>query len=251
MGFNIDNIYTILHKHETDSLNFTNPKRDWDGFCLITNGKGSAKNNKTGEKCQVMQGDMLMFRKGENYTLQFQKNCHYIVSAFELTEDDNSLSHLPFHITCEDWQIEKIFKIHDIWQKRLLYFDTICRIELLKLYLNILEKSNSNSPKYSKAVRKAIEFIHSNYRNNFTFGELSQYCSLSPSYLRSIFLKETGTTPIEYRTELRLNMAIEMLESGHFNISEIARDLGFCDIYHFSKCFKKHKGVSPKNYLIQ
>ena len=42
-----------------------------------------------------------------------------------------------------------------------------------------------------------------------------------------------------------------MLESDYESLSEIARSLGYADIYTFSKVFKKQTGLSPTAYLKQ
>ena len=48
-----------------------------------------------------------------------------------------------------------------------------------------------------------------------------------------------------YRDNLRMENAEEMLKSKNFTITEIALELGYCDVYHFSKAYKKIKGIPP------
>ena len=53
-----------------------------------------------------------------------------------------------------------------------------------------------------------------------------------------------------YVTKVRIENAMQILESGEYEtISKVAQAVGFADVYHFSKIFKKHTGVSPKNYV--
>ena len=54
--------------------------------------------------------------------------------------------------------------------------------------------------------------------------------------------------PVKYVTMLKLDKAKELLITGHYTISEIVEICGFENIYYFSTVFKKHFGVSPKNY---
>ena len=56
-------------------------------------------------------------------------------------------------------------------------------------------------------------------------------------------------TITQYRDNLRINVAKELLESGHFSVTEISIELGYCDIYHFSKIFKQIVGISPQKYI--
>ncbi len=67
------------------------------------------------------------------------------------------------------------------------------------------------------------------------------------SVLTSIFREVTGKSPIDYLVGIRIRKAKELLTEG-FNVTETAERSGFNDIYYFSKCFKKHEGISPTTY---
>jgi len=72
---------------------------------------------------------------------------------------------------------------------------------------------------------------------------------VSMSYLRTRFLKQTGQTIGKYRDSLRIAAAKEMLESKYFTVTEIANELGYCDVYHFSKVFSTYVGMSPTKWI--
>jgi len=83
--------------------------------------------------------------------------------------------------------------------------------------------------------------------------DLNAYLSTLPfntEYLKKMFKKETGLTPLQYLTEKRLENAASTLASfwGKGNISETARLCGFGDPLYFSRLFKRKYGVSPRNY---
>ncbi len=52
-----------------------------------------------------------------------------------------------------------------------------------------------------------------------------------------------------YIDKARLAKAEEMLTYSEFNISMIAHELGFRDLYSFSRFFKSHTGISPREYM--
>ena len=54
----------------------------------------------------------------------------------------------------------------------------------------------------------------------------------------------------KYLIYLRINKSIEYLQSGLYNITEVAELTGYKDIKHFSKSFKKVMGIAPSAYLI-
>jgi len=59
----------------------------------------------------------------------------------------------------------------------------------------------------------------------------------------------TDTSPIDFLRSYRLRRAAEMLQEGSFSLAEIADRTGFNTYSYFSKSFKKHFGVTPKEYL--
>ncbi|MDO4163395.1 MAG: two-component regulator propeller domain-containing protein [Bacteroides sp.] len=69
---------------------------------------------------------------------------------------------------------------------------------------------------------------------------------------RTIFYRKvrgvTGYTPNEYMRIVRMKKAVELLEEGTYNISEISYKVGISDPLYFSRCFKQQFGVTPSAY---
>ncbi|MBQ8639733.1 MAG: helix-turn-helix transcriptional regulator [Lachnospiraceae bacterium] len=55
-------------------------------------------------------------------------------------------------------------------------------------------------------------------------------------------------TIFHYILRIRISFALEFLQNGTLSIGEISSACGFCDIYHFSKCFKSIVGITPSVY---
>ena len=64
----------------------------------------------------------------------------------------------------------------------------------------------------------------------------------------SYFKKCKGITFSQFVTQYRLNTACELLKHSQKQISEICFIVGFNDVPHFNRVFKKQKGISPKEY---
>jgi AraC-like DNA-binding protein len=71
---------------------------------------------------------------------------------------------------------------------------------------------------------------------------------ISEVYLRKIFSSHFGMLPKEYITKKRIDYALRLLSSGQFEIQEISKMCGYSDPCHFSREFKRHVGVSPREY---
>lgn len=74
------------------------------------------------------------------------------------------------------------------------------------------------------------------------------YCS---DHMRRLFREQTGKTPIEYLTYIRINNAKRLLRNKNISnntITEISELSGYSDVSYFSSAFKKATGKSPTEY---
>lgn len=98
-------------------------------------------------------------------------------------------------------------------------------------------------------VEKAISCIHSEYMHDLTVQGLADRLGLDRSYFSSLFKERTGLPPVQYLIRYRMEKAAElMLEHGE-SPSTAASSVGYPDLYHFSKLFKAHFGLSPREYV--
>jgi AraC-like DNA-binding protein len=80
--------------------------------------------------------------------------------------------------------------------------------------------------------------------------DLAGELNLSVSHLHHVFKEHTGLSPYQYHLQLKIQRAKEMLHDSRLPVKHIARILGFQDVYHFSKMFKKKTGVSPLKWRL-
>lgn len=125
-------------------------------------------------------------------------------------------------------------------------------IELLILILREIYGSDGDgdefSPLNSEKINTVREYIRLHYNSRLTLDQLARMSNISKSHLLRIFKTICKTSPIQYQTQLKINKAKEMIAGLHNNYSEIAEYLGFLNVQHFSKVFKKHTGLSPSQY---
>ncbi|NMB97488.1 MAG: helix-turn-helix transcriptional regulator [Clostridiaceae bacterium] len=75
--------------------------------------------------------------------------------------------------------------------------------------------------------------------------KISRNMYLSPVYISKIFKEEIGESPINYLIKVRLSKALELLKEGNMTVKSVAKSVGYNDVYHFSKLFKKYYSVPP------
>lgn len=112
-------------------------------------------------------------------------------------------------------------------------------------------KHQKSSPPYSKATRKAINYINSHLQEKITLNQLAQAAGLSVGRLSHLFKEETGLTPLSYVQKEKMETAKSMLQYSSYRISEISAILGYSSESHFIKIFEKYTGVSPRKYRNQ
>ena len=97
-----------------------------------------------------------------------------------------------------------------------------------------------------KFVKKAVEVIRAN-RANPEFGkdEFASAMNVSPSLLYKKIKSLTGQSPIDFIKTIRLNHALELLQSRRYNVTEVSELCGFSSVGYFSTAFKKYFGKSP------
>ena len=114
-----------------------------------------------------------------------------------------------------------------------------------------ISSSHSAASNHNKnyAVKQIINYLNENYNEKISLEQIAHNMYLSPVYISKIFKEETGESPINYLIKIRLEKARDiLLKSNDNSIKSIANQVGYDDVYHFSKLFKKYYGISPLYY---
>ena len=100
-------------------------------------------------------------------------------------------------------------------------------------------------------LKEVLQLMDANLEEPITLQELADYVSLSRRQLERLFLKYLYSTPSRYYLKLRLDRARRLLKQTSRSIVEITSMCGFVSTTHFSRCYRKYMGVSPKSDRIQ
>ncbi|WP_395025301.1 helix-turn-helix transcriptional regulator, partial [Robinsoniella sp.] len=113
-------------------------------------------------------------------------------------------------------------------------------------------QQNDTSPSDVALSKKLMSYIDEHYHNqDLSVAQIGDIFQLNPSYMGSVFKKVNDISILQYITNVRMEASKRLLESNQYKISEIAEQVGYSDVFYFSKRFKKSYGYSPKDYALR
>ena len=104
------------------------------------------------------------------------------------------------------------------------------------------------APDWHGILKPVTEYIRAHYAEDITLDSLSAMVNTSPANFRRQFTRTFGISPGRYIITIRLNAARKLLEATDKLVSEIAAETGFWDQSHFTKIFKRERGITPGEY---
>ena len=94
-----------------------------------------------------------------------------------------------------------------------------------------------------------LEYMERNMDNSdLTVDDLVREMTLGRTVFFNKLKSLTGLSPVEFIREVRIKRAAQLLEKGHYNVTEITYMVGMNDSRYFAKCFKNAFGVTPTEY---
>jgi len=97
-------------------------------------------------------------------------------------------------------------------------------------------------------MSNVIEYINRNYMNRIDTDVLAEMAGFSVSHFGRKFKQLFQLSPSKFINKIRVKAACKALINSRASLVSIAEDTGFCDQSYFSKQFKIHVGMPPKNY---
>lgn len=129
-------------------------------------------------------------------------------------------------------------------------FDYLLKSDLTPESLTkLLEKLNQQNQRQADSIAKAKGFLADNFANpELTLKSAADYVGLNEKYFSSRFTKEAGITFSAYLTDLRMQRAKQLMMTTDLKMYEISERVGYHNVEHFNRMFKRAMGVSPSDY---
>ena len=213
--------------------------------------------DKNGYVLYVKRNQLAFMSKGTEYVVEFFDTDHEredtVVIHFQMTDSDGEDISPVLRPTVCIKNIDFEFSLLIDSMAEEFKNNIVCVPELKSEIYKILavicrhQKRKTTKDKYT-CIREGIKLLEQN--NDIKIEDIAKICNVSECYFRKLFKEYSGKSPMDFRQHCRIEKAKQLLLADEgLSIGEIAEELHFSDIYHFSKTFKKYTDMSPNRFL--
>ena len=205
-----------------------------------------------GGALEVSRSEVVYLPKGSSYTYHVTGgSCSYLIINFEFSEHSGE-SDVRTVVG------KKISKISVVENDYILKFHNVIngydshmlpmRLRALAEICDILSLFSGASYEAKGRIDAGISYIDEHKLDPLYVEDAARACGLSVAHFRRLFKEKMGISPLEYKNLLVMRRARELLRDSSLNVTQIAKELHFEDIYSFSKFFKRNEGISPEQF---
>ena len=253
----VDSIYTFFYHEKEQGFLFPGEAHPMAELTYVD--QGALHSVVNGQDLLLKQGDMVVYGP-DQWHMQYADigvAPRYVTITFEVRGVD--LTPLLNRSFAATQNVVKILQTMLREQERMdEYSNDIILAQLKLLLLNLLRETVS--PRGGKLqasnaihaeneiIRQAQQFISSHIREKLSVPLVARQVDVSPSYLTALFHKNLQISPGEYIRRIKLQESKQMIRENNLNFTEIAAELQYSTVHHFSRQFKEKFGITPTEY---
>ena len=153
-----------------------------------------------------------------------------------------------------DWQNQVILSLTDLYYislEREAPFAIISHFaEIIDILYNYTKSGGKNKvvDLNFQALLCMVEYIQKNYSEKFSLNDVASSGSCCKTKCSELFKQYLHISPGKYVTDYRLEKSIDLLLENNSSVTEIAYDVGFSSPSYYCDTFRKHYGLTPKEY---
>lgn len=207
--------------------------------------EGSADYTVNGRHYHIKKGDIL-FIASQSIRSASTTGMECVSIDFHLKKDE--AIRLPVVSSPPDFDDFKwLFQdLNYEWLQKKEGFQIKCQAYFALIIHKLLFEGQSDSS--NAHIETVKRYIIDHYDEKLTVKILAQTANINPVYCGALFKRLEGRSISSFINSVRINKAAALLETGEYNVGEVAEKTGFSDVYYFSNTFKRLMGVSPNSY---
>lgn len=113
---------------------------------------------------------------------------------------------------------------------------------------HVLKEYEGGLPKHK--LKQALKYMNTHLSENVSLAALANELGISQFHFCRLFKQSTGMTPHAYLIQQRVERSKQLLKQGEVTMNDIAIACGFANPSHFAKHFRRHTGISPKQFRM-
>jgi len=205
-------------------------------------------------------GDCVIFPDYLHFHRSVSSPIVFVYVKFSANENSSFNYELPFgKITFKDKErfISSISALEKLPEKDDTFYSTYKNHLLNDIILQIISENAPEKQddafiiKTDSILSAAHRYIANHISEKISISDICKAASTNSSTLNHRFRRKTGLSAGMYITSERMKKARQLLRGTSYSVREIAKRIGFDDVYYFSNCFKKHHGISPSHFRKQ
>ncbi len=230
-----------------DGYQLNERESDW-ALVLITKGELSINNSEN----SLSENDIYIFPPNAPQNLTYKGNsCSYWIH-FNGDDVENLLKTLkiPVKTVCTVKNDELINYIDIITKEFLLknlFYEELTNLGFKSFLYSLARQMTIKTPVYQNIVKEVILAMYSN--PHISNDECAKICLMSKDHFIRIFKSATGLTPVQFKKNIIVARAKNLLLKTNLSVTSIAISSGFSEYpLYFNRLFKNETGYYPSDF---
>ena len=255
--FRVESIYTFWYQEKEQGFLFPGEAHPMAELTYVD--QGALHSVADGQDLLLKQGDLVIYGPGQ-WHMQYADigvAPRFVTISFEL--QGMELAPLMNRKFTAPQNVVSLLQNMLREQERMDPFSNeiiLSQLNLLLLFLlresaaprgGKLQTSNAIHSE-NEIIRQAQQYISSHIREKLSVPLVARQVDVSPSYLTALFHKNLQISPGEYIRRIKLQESKQMIRENNLNFTEIAAELQYSTVHHFSRQFKEKFGITPTEY---
>ena len=253
----VEGIYTFFYHEKEQGFLFAGESHPMLELTYVD--QGSLHSVADGVDLLLKQGDMVLYGPNQ-WHMQYADigvAPRYITISFDASGLD--MSQLMNRKFAAPQQAVKLIQQMLREQERMdAYSGDMILAQLAQLLMTLLRQADSPAEaklqtsnaihSENEIIRRAQIYVSTHIREKLTVPLVARQVDVSPSYLTALFHKNLQISPGEYIRRIKLQESKQMIRENNLNFTEIAAELQYSTVHHFSRQFKEKFGITPTEY---
>lgn len=267
----IENLYSIFKMDYISNYIFTGEVHDFWEFLYVIDGDVQVSGDE--RVYALTSGDIIFHKPMElhKFSIESEKGATLFISSFNMygkiidyyknsvftlnREQRQIISNLIHYMetATEDYELktdyEQFYRFLKPAETSQIYLQRVLNY-LYQLFLSLADNgraAHSISTPETALFKEAVRYMQANVTEQLTVNDIAKHCKVSESGLKRTFTKFAGISVHKYFLSIKLNAAINLLQSGS-TVAEVTDALNFSSQSYFSAAFKREIGGSPSKF---